>query len=195
MPETDLIAACLKNDQNAKKQFFELFYPKLAYISLRYSKNKAQSSQIVLAGFSHLFNALPSYKNQKKYSLNEFVQHEFVAFAVKYIKNIRNEYYVASTVKAVEHQKDTTYDLFVDNRLIDFKNLNEEVLLLSIQQLVPSQRLVFNLHVIDNYTLEHISELLETSGQTVKSNLEKARFNLQKSIEKNLKTEKDEQPI
>lgn len=195
MAETELIALCLKNDPVAKKQFFELFYPKLAYIALRYSKNTSQSSHIVLSGFSHLFENLSSYKSQKKYTLDEYVQHEFVAFTVKYIKSIRNEYYVASTVKAVEQPKDHTYDLFLDNQLIDFKNLNQEILLKSIQQLVPSQRLVFNLHVIDNYTLEHISELLETSSQTIKSNLEKARFNLQKSIEKNLKTEKDEQPI
>lgn len=194
MSEMELISACLKNDQSAKKQLFDTFYPKLAYISLRYSKNKPQSSQIALAGFSHIFENLNDFKTQKKYTLEEYIKQEFIAFAVKYIKNIRNEYYVASTVKAVEN-KETSYNLFLDNQLIDFKSLNEEVLLKSIQQLVPSQRLVFNLHVIDSYTLEHISELLETSSQTIKSNLEKARFNLQKSIEKNLKTEKDEQPI
>jgi predicted DNA-binding protein YlxM (UPF0122 family) len=54
---------------------------------------------------------------------------------------------------------------------------------------------VFNLHVIDNYTLASISELLETSEQTIKSNLEKARFNLQKAIEKNLKLSNNEQPV
>lgn len=194
MSEAELISACLKNDEAAKKQFFDTFYSKLAYISLRYSKNKSQSSQIVLNGFAHIFGTLANFRNQKKYTLDEFVKHEFISFTVRHIKSIRNEYYVASTVRAVEN-KETTYDLFLDNQLIDFKNISEEVLLKSIQQLVPSQRLVFNLHVIDNYTLELTSELLETSIQTIKSNLEKARFNLQKSIEKNLKTEKDEQPI
>ena len=194
MSEAELISACLKNDQAARKQLFDLFYPRLAYISLRYSKNKPQSLQIVLAGFSYIFEHLSDYRIQKKYNLEEYVKHEFIAFTVKHIKGIRNEYYVASTVRAVEN-KETSYDLFLDSQLIDFKNISEEVLLKSIQQLVPSQRLVFNLHVIDSYTLEHISELLETSIQTIKSNLEKARFTLQKSIEKNLKTEKDEQPI
>ncbi len=194
MSESELISACLKNDQTAKKQFFELFYSKLAYISLRYSKSKSQSSQIILNGFGHVFNHLNAYKSQKKYTLEEFVKTEFIFFTVKHIKSIRNEYYVASTVRAVEN-KETTYDLFLDNQLIDLKNISEDVVLKSIQQLVPSQRLVFNLHVIDNYTLESMSELLETSVQTIKSNLEKARFNLQKSIEKNLKMEKDEQPI
>jgi RNA polymerase sigma-70 factor (ECF subfamily) len=194
MSETELISACLKNDQTAQKQFFDTFYPRLAYISLRYSKNKSQSAQIVLNGFTHIFENLQNFRTQKKYNLEEYVKHEFISFTVKHIKGIRNEYYVASTVRAVEN-KETSYDLFFDNQLIDFKNLSEDVLLRSIQQLVPSQRLVFNLHVVDSYTLEHISELLETSIQTLKSNLEKARFNLQKSIEKNLKTEKDEQPI
>jgi len=194
MSEAELISACLKNDPIAKKQFFELFYGKLAYISLRYSKNKSQSSQIILNGFGHVFHRLESFRSQKKHTLEEFVKNEFISFTVKHIKSIRNEYYVASTVRAVEN-KETTYDLFLDNQLIDLKNISEEIILKSIQQLVPSQRLVFNLHVIDNYTHESMSELLETSIQTIKSNLEKARFNLQKSIEKNLKTEKDEQPI
>lgn len=194
MTEAELISACLRNDQAAKKQFFETYYSKLAYLSLRYSKNKAQSAQVIHNGFSYLFTTLNQYKSQKKYTLEEFLKHEFISFTVKYIKGIRNEYYVASTVRAVE-KKETSYDLFLDNQLIDLKTITEEVILISIQQLVPSQRLVFNLHVIDHYTPEAMSDLLETSVQTIKSNLEKARFNLQKSIEKNLKTEKNEQPV
>ena len=91
--------------------------------------------------------------------------------------------------------KEKTYDLFLDSKFIDLKNVDQEVLLKSIQELVPSQRLVFNLHVIDNYALSEASELLDTSEQSVKSNLEKARFNLQKTIEKNIKLSNNEQPV
>lgn len=194
MSQAELISACIKNDKTAKKQFFETYFSKLAYISLRYSKNSTQSEQVALQGFAHIFSKLNQFKSQNSLSLDEFVKNEFISFIVKYIKNIRNEYYVASTVKAVEY-KEKTYDLFLDSKFIDLKNINQEVLLKSIQALVPSQRLVFNLHVIDNYTLPQTSELLDTSEQSIKSNLEKARFNLQKSIEKNLKMSNDEQPV
>jgi RNA polymerase sigma-70 factor (ECF subfamily) len=194
MSEAELIIACVKNDKTAKKQFFETYYSKLAYISLRYSKNAAQADQITLKGFSHVFSKLPGFKSQTKQNLDEFTTQQFIAFVVNHIKSIRNEYYVASTIKAVE-TKDYTYDLFLDSGLIDLKSSNSEIILKSIQELVPSQRLVFNLHVIDNYTLASISELLETSEQTIKSNLEKARFNLQKTIEKNLKLNNNEQPV
>ena len=52
---------------------------------------------------------------------------------------------------------------------------------------MPSQRLVFNLHIADNYSIAEAADLLESGEETVKSNLEKARYNLQKNIEKNLK--------
>lgn len=194
MSELDLVSACIKNDKTAKQQFFEKYYGILTYIALRYSKNKAQAELVVFTGFSHIFSQLSHFKSQQKISLDEFVKSRFIPHLVSYIKSIRNEYYVASTVKAIE-TRDHSYDLFLDNKYIDVRNLNQQVLLKSIQELVPSQRVVFNLNVIDGYTLAAISELLETSEQTIKSNLEKARFNLQKAIEKNLKLSSDEQPV
>jgi RNA polymerase sigma-70 factor, ECF subfamily len=194
MSQNELILACLKNDKTAKKQFFETYYSKLAYVSLRYSKNKIQSEQLLFEGFTHVLSIIGEFKTQTALSFDEFVTKEFIAFAVKYIKNIRNEYYVASTVRAVEY-KEKTYDLFLDSKFIDLKHVDQAVLLKSIQSLVPSQRLVFNLQVIDSYSLSEASELLDTSENSIKSNLEKARFNLQKLVEKTLKMSNDEQPV
>lgn len=194
MSQAELISACSKNDKTAKKQFFDTYFSKLAYISLRYSKNTAQSEQVLLHSFSHVLSQLNQFKSQNTQTFDEFVKNKFITHVVNYIKGIRSEYYVASTVKAVEY-KEKTYDLFLDSKFIDLKNINQEVLLKSIQTLVPSQRLIFNLHVIDNFTLAKASELLDTSEQSIKSNLEKARFNLQKAIEHNLKLNNDEQPV
>lgn len=194
MHESELISACIKHDKAAQKQFFETFYGKLAYIALRYSKNSGQADEVTTKGFSHVFSQLSKFNPQSEQTLEGFVTQQFIRFTVKFIKEIRNEYYVASTVRAVE-PKENSYDLFSDSILIDFKTAPSEVLLKSIQELVPSQRLVFNLHVVDNLPLNLTSELLETSEQTLKSNLEKARFNLQKAIEKNLKLRDNEQPV
>ncbi len=194
MSQAELISACLKNDKTAKKQLFESYCSKLYFIANRYSKNSTQAEQVLLNGFACVFSNLGQFKSQNSITLDEFIKNEFISFVVKYIKGIRNEYYVASTVKAVE-QKERTYDLFFDSKFIDVNNADQEVLLKSIQSLVPSQRLIFNLHVIDNYSLDQASELLDSSEQSMKANLEKARFNLQKTIERNLKLNNDEQPV
>jgi RNA polymerase sigma-70 factor (ECF subfamily) len=51
-----------------------------------------------------------------------------------------------------------------------------------VQQLPPSYRLVFNLHVIEGYSHPEIAEQLQISEGASKSNLFKARMKLQKMI-------------
>ncbi len=193
MQESELIIACVKNDKVAKKQLFDMFYGKFAFIALRYCKNNSQADVLSQQAFSDVFHRLNEFKHQTS-SLEDFCRTVFISSLVKQVKSIRNEYYVASTVRAVE-RTDKSYDLFLDRGYIDFRTIDKDVILKSIQELVPSQRLVFNMQIIDNFDLAKTSELLDTNEQTIKSNLEKARFNLQKGIEKNLKHSNNEQPV
>lgn len=191
MSESELISACIKHDKAAQKQLFEQNYGFLAAISLRYSKNKSQADEILNKGLGHAISNLSNYNAQPGKTLQDWLRSEFIAFAVSHIKNIRSEYFVASTIRVTEN-KDTTYDLFLDSDVIDYTHVEFDTLVKSLQQLVPAQRLVFNLHVVDGMSFGEISNLLETSEQTIKSNLEKGRFNLQKNIEKNIKALKNE---
>lgn len=192
MPDLNIISACIKNDKIAKKRFYEELYTQLAVTALRYSKNKEQSHEIVQKGFAFLFSNLHKFKLNGKLTLQQWVHEEFVVFCVEFIRNIRSEYYVASTVRVTDTPV-KTYDLFIDSTLTDFKNVDFDVLIKSLQQLVPSQRLIFNLNVVEGYDLTKSAGILEASEQTVKSNLEKAKFNLQKNIDKNNKSLKNEQ--
>jgi len=191
MPDLELISACIKNDKTAKKQFYEKYYTQLAVTALRYSKNKEQSIEMVQNGFAFLFQNLSKFKSNNQ-SVEKWTNEEFINFCVQFIRNIRSEYYVASTVRVTDTPA-KTYDLFIDSTLTDFKNVEFDVLVKSLHQLVPSQRLIFNLHVVEGYDLKKSAEILEASEQTVKANLEKARFNLQKNIDKNNKSLKNEQ--
>ena len=57
-----------------------------------------------------------------------------------------------------------------------------------LQKLSPVYRTVFNLYVIDGFKHEEIAEQLKISVGTSKSNLSKARANIQKMLkESNLK--------
>ncbi|HWY09739.1 MAG TPA: sigma-70 family RNA polymerase sigma factor [Bacteroidia bacterium] len=192
MSEPDLITACLKNDKIAKKQFYETYYTQLAVIALRYSKNKEQSTEMIQKGFAFLFSNLHKFKPSGKLIIQQWLEEEFIVFCVEFIRNIRSEYYVASTVRVTDSPA-KTYDLFVDSTLTDFKSVDFDVLIKSLQQLVPSQRLIFNLHVVEGYDMRKAAEILEASEQTVKANLEKAKYNLQKNIDKNNKLLKNEQ--
>lgn len=192
MSDSELIIACLRNDKAAKEELFKTYYGKFSAIALRYSKNKEQSIDITKKGFAFLFSNLNKFKVNGPLEFDKWLREEFVLFIVDHIRNIRSEYYVASTVR-VNDTTEKSYDLFMDAELTDFKSIGFDILVKSLQQLVPSQRLVFNLHIVEGYDLLKIGEILEASEQTVKSNFEKARYNLQKNIDKNNKIQKNEQ--
>lgn len=185
----ELLGLIQRNDPSAARQLFEAYYGKLAAIAQRYSKNQSQAEEMLNVGFANCLALIRHHRGTQIGEPDQFMEKAFIGECIHFIKNIRSEYYVASTVYASEAAH-KNYDLFADNELIDFKRVDNDILLKSLQQLVPSQRLIFNLHIIEGYSLEEAAALIESSVQTVKSNLEKARFNLQKNIENCLKSVK-----
>jgi RNA polymerase sigma factor (sigma-70 family) len=194
MYTNELINALTKNDLRVKRELFEQHYELMSSIALRFSKNEEQAKQLLIYSFDHVLAAYVNTKAATAPEFSEFLRAEFVTGAIAFIKSIRSEYYVASTVLAT-NERDKNMNLFESNEIIDYNSVDAPVLMKSLQELVPSQRLVFNLFVIDGFELLHISEMLEASEQTVKSNLEKARFNLQKNIDKNNRILKHEQAL
>lgn len=192
MSSADFFTLRQGKEISSTKEVFENYYGRLAPIAGRYAKNQTQAEELFLQSFNVCINKLKQadvrdHQNSDK-SLDQFFRREFIIASIAFIKSIRSEYYVASTVYATGENSNKNYNLFENNDIVDFSDLDNEVLVKCLQLLVPSQRLVFNLHVIDGFTLEEAAAMLESSEGTVKSNLEKARFNLQKNIEKHLKT-------
>ena len=181
MSSNDLISALQKNDKAARKEAFDTYYGKLAAIAHRYAKNTEQAEEMIDVGFSSCFQKIQQQRLSQATDLDGFFKREFIIACLNFVKNIRSEYYVSSTVHATGQSSSKNYNLFENN------NIDTELLIKSLQQMVPSQRLIFNLHVIDGFGLTEASALLESSEETVKSNLEKARFNFQKNIEKSFK--------
>ena len=60
-----------------------------------------------------------------------------------------------------------------------------------IRQLSPAYRAVFNLHVIEGYKHEEIAEMLNISVGASKSNLSKAKKNLQQILKEYFKVDYD----
>jgi len=190
MSSVERILLIQKNDKAARKELFDEYYGKLAAIATRYSKNQQQADEVLTVAMNNCFHKLETVANPHTVNLDNFLVKTFIQECISFIKNIRSEYFVSSTVNANE-KTTQNYDLFDNNNdAIDFNNLDNDILLKALQQLVPAQRLIFNLHVIDGFSLEESAAFLEASAPTVKSNLEKARFTMQKNIEKSLKNTK-----
>ena len=79
----------------------------------------------------------------------------------------------------IEENQLTEEEITVD---VDEENISLSFLLSLINELPPKYKLVFNLYVLDGYSHQEISEVLNISIGTSKSNLFRARKLLQNKI-------------
>src|SRR5690606_14863081 len=87
--------------------------------------------------------------------------------------------YRSEKVLNIVHE-DISEDVEID---IDDEDISLKYLLQIIQELPDRYRLVFNLYVLDGYSHKDISEMLDITVGTSKSNLARARQILKQTIE------------
>ena len=165
-----LINNCIKQDAKAQSQLYKQFASKLFSLCLKYSKNYAEAEDNLHDAFITVFSKIDQYNNKgsfegwlKRIAINTSLQ--------RYRENVG--VYDITDEGNIE-------DVSVD---INDKDLSIDFLLGLIQELPDRYRLVFNLYVLDGYTHVEISELINISIGTSKSNLARARLILKDKIE------------
>ena len=165
-----LIKNCIKQDAQAQSQLYKQYASKLFSLFLKYSRNYAEAEDNLHDAFITVFSKIDQYNNKgsfegwlKRIAINTSLQ--------RYRENVG--VYDITDEGNIE-------DVSVD---INDKDLSIDFLLGLIQELPDRYRLVFNLYVLDGYTHVEISELINISIGTSKSNLARARLILKDKIE------------
>ncbi|MFN6040038.1 MAG: RNA polymerase sigma factor [Bacteroidota bacterium] len=181
MSYNQIIQGCQRLDRNSQRQMFEQFYSLLMGVSLRYSKNSAQAKELLSKGFAELCGSINEIK--KDHDLEAWLKRKMICFSVNFLRSKRQEYFITSTVHLVDQEKKASFDLFHQQYDPDYNSLSPSQYLEAIQLLPPSFRSVYNLMVVDQFTVQEVSELLEISEETCKYNLGKAKEVLFKNIQ------------
>ena len=165
-----LITNCINQDAKAQSQLYKQYASKLFTLCLKYSRNYAEAEDNLHDAFITVFSKIDQYNNKgsfegwlKRIAINTSLQ--------RYRENVG--VYDITDEGNIE-------DVSVD---INDKDLSIDFLLGLIQELPDRYRLVFNLYVLDGYTHVEISELINISIGTSKSNLARARLILKDKIE------------
>ena len=167
-----LLQRCEKGDRKAQMQLHRQFYSMGLNLCLRYARNREEAREMLNDGFLKIFRHLEKEK--------------FEGAFVPWFKKVL----VHSTID--HHRKYKKYQPFEEldkippsqNEYEIQFNFEYEELLLAVQKLSPQYRMVFNLYVIEGYKHPEIAEMLNISVGTSKSNLSKAKVNLQSMIKK-----------
>lgn len=138
----------------------------------RYAKNTADAEDILQDGFIRLFQHLHQYRS--KGSFEGWMRKIFVNCALKKYSLKRFE----KEQTGIEHVAPMTIDPGI------IETLSEKELIKLIQELPEGYRIVFNMYVIEGYSHREIAKTLQINEATSRTQLLKARKQLQKKIAK-----------
>ncbi len=172
-----IIEGCLRNERRSQEELFKLFYGKMMAVCMRYTSDKDTAQEVLQEGFIKVFDKLDAF--DFKGSFEGWIRRIVANTAIDHIRKSKknpllsdnDNDFVLGTENPMEEQEE-----------FELSELKGDVAMSAIQQLSPSYRAVFNLYVLEDYTHREIGELLGISEGTSKSNLAKAKMNLQKIL-------------
>ncbi len=162
-----LIEQCLDNQRDAQKKLYHALLPYLRAIGMRYIKNPSLINDVLQESFVKLFKRMHQY-DSKKGRFHKWASRILINTVLTYNDRIDFEY------QSFDIQK---HDL---GHLPEILSVFSDEMVLSFLRKMPFDWYeVFNLHVIDGFNHQEISEFLGISNALSRKRLSRARSWLQ----------------
>lgn len=171
-----LIKECQKNKRAAQSEIYKRFSDNLFSVCLRYTKNYEDAQDVFQDGFILIFKKIGQY--EFKGAFEGWMRRIMVNLCIEKFRKTNHLYVVNEEITSEDYESG-------DEIHEDENDYTYEELLSFIRQLPDRYRQVFNLYIIDGFSHIQISEMLNISIGTSKSNLSRAREKLVSIIKKN----------
>jgi len=173
-----LIRGCTLNQRESQKKIYNSFYSYGMSICDRYTKRKEDAVEIFNDSFLKIFKEIHRYKPAYADEVNSFkgwIRKIIIYTAIDHVRKNNKHYFNAEI--------ETTLIYLPEREENAFDRISYDEIIRAIQNLSPGYRTVLNLFIIDGFSHEEIAGKLQISIGTSKSNLFKARQQLQKILE------------
>ena len=171
--ETKLIQRAAKNNREAQHVLYELHAPKMLSVCRQYVKDAHFAEDVMVTAFVKVFKGLQSF--EFKGSFEGWVRRIMVRESITYL---RKKQFVVYDDEVFEKQQPSYHS----NTELDVEYVQQ-----LIDALPEGYKMVFVLYAVEGYKHQEIAELLDITVGTSKSQLSKAR----KQLQENLKLQKE----
>ncbi len=172
-----IIDGCIKANRECQKAFYQHFYGFSMAICMRYCNSKDDAMEVVNDGLVKVFRELPGFKpryDNYESSLKGWMKSILVNTAIDHFRKNKNKYYIAEIEEShykMEHHDESAIDKMTYKEIMEM-----------VQRLSPVYKTIFNLFVIDGFKHEEIARRLNITVGASKSNLSKAKANIQRML-------------
>lgn len=174
---THHLGECALNNRGSQKIIYNSFYGFAMAVCDRYAANQDDSVEILNDGFLKVFREIHRYKPTYADVVGSFkgwIRKIMVYTAIDHFRK-HKKHRIVSELETVVYQIPTAHEDAI-------AKISHEEIIRAIQNLSPGYRVVLNLFIIEGLSHEEISKQLGIAEGTSKSNLAKARKQLQKIL-------------
>lgn len=168
----EIIQECLDGSAVAQSKLYKMFANKMLGVCLRYCNSVDDAKDIMQEGFVKVFTTLHKFKGNS--SVTTWITRIMMNTA---IDNFRKNKKLQFTESFEKHSNDVID--FEDSPEVVNEPLTVNELMALVQQLPTGYRVVFNMYAIDEMSHRDIAQHLGISEGTSKSQLARARKQLQ----------------
>lgn len=165
--DISLIKACSNGDHNAFNKIYNKYSGIMYSICLRYMNSHNDAQDALQEGFIKVYNKISSYSFSG--SFEGWMKRIFINTSIELIR--KKKYH-----QDIDYLKESEIKM---TSKIEVGSMDAKKMIDIIQKLPQGYRTVFNMYIIDGYSHKEISEVLSISESTSKSQLFKARKQLQ----------------
>lgn len=177
MSESEIFRGCIINSRSSQKDLYAMYYGKMMGVCLRYASSNEDAKEVLHEGFINVFEKLKQLEEEE---FNEqWIKKTIILTAIEHIRKNKENLLIVSTVHANKRNEKIVDKVIDDSTPLDIK---KEDILKAIQGLTPGYRTAYNLFVMDGFTHQEISTMLDISEETSMLNLDKAKFALRKNL-------------
>ena len=159
-----LVNGCLENDRRFQEYLYNRYASKMYGICLNYCSDTAAAKDVLQEGFIKVFKKIGSYQFEGK--LEVWIR--------RIITNTAIDYYRKSS-RLNKYLEDKTLEDRYEAKESILSQLGTQDILNNLKKLPEGARIIFNLYVIEGFTHKEISEKLQISEGTSKSQYSRAR--------------------
>lgn len=166
-----------QNDTNALNNLITDIFPKCLGIAQRYCKTDEQANEFSKTCFISALKEMLSKKDDE-FSDTSFLK-QYIICIVKTLLSQRTGVLVADTTIVSVFKKPQS-NLFTNSDY--YKTLSPEEIIQHIRKLNVLQQIIFNMIVLDDFTISEAADIVQHNELSIKALIEKAKYNLYSSI-------------
>lgn len=153
-----LIEGCMADDTAMQRQFYDLYYPVMMRVSVRYAPSLEDAEQWVHDGLLKVFSNLDKFG----------FQGSFEGWVKKIITRVCLDNIRTNNAKKNEVEKNTFFNIDTDKAAVNLgvtnyidDRIESEAIIEVLKRLPDRQRTVFNLYVFEEFNHKEIAKELE----------------------------------